>query len=70
MVKTDIEKNQLSLPAYQALKGISNCFSYPSGAFFMLKTDMKTRISVIKTETHLEYMKQLIKARVGSEEAE
>ena len=69
-MRNDLEKNQLSLPAFQALKSLSNCFSDPIGAFSLLKSDMKTRISVIKLETHLEYMEHLIAARVGTEEAE
>ena len=66
----EISKNQVSLPAYTALKGLSKCFSDPSGALSLLKSDMKTRISVIKLRTHVEYIGHLIAAKVGTEDAE
>ena len=62
--------HSVSLPAYTALQGLSNCFSDPSWALSLLKSDMKTRISVVKLRTHIEYMRHLISARVGTEDAE
>ena len=60
----------MSLQAHHALRGISNKYSDPKWAYRIRKQDLQRNNNVIKTKARCNFVKKVVRLKVGTMEVQ